>query len=599
MKIKSLTTSGIKCPSTDGDLTDLGDINLIEGDNGTGKTSKLDGVMLALTGAHPIGKTNKAIMELCRGDRLEASAVLTDGRILTTEFVRKGASVKQTAGKDSGKRFINAADFIDASARGRFGMLGAMVGDGDGDIDEKLIKDAQAELALDVKELKRMTASRKTTALELGKLETAAADEETVKNAGAFNDERLVLRNEIAGLSEPGRNLGEASAELNDDYGTDQDLANLLANQQIKVNRMREIVPQIPTEEDVAQTTATEKAASEEVDQLEAMLGEWEVSGARGKVNDIRDQLASVGDAVDAIESSVQSLKGCEGGECPTCKQDVTTGHMAAMEKHVMELREKREKLNAELSDLECPVSGQELANAQRRLERAKAARVLMLSALEKRAEVATLEEDEATLQAMHVEAANRKLTHERSRYKAASARLAELGEWFKENAEAVEAAKEAATKRVELERLDKSIEKLSEDNEKQKATIVTMREKYEAACARALGKVLESSRNLLTDIVAGNVINYGSDIFIERGEAVIPWGAMSGAEQLAIGAAIKAAVSTVEGILLVDEIGVLSAPNRAQFIKNIAAEIKAGRLEQAFVVVPTEKPLTIETLSA
>lgn len=95
--ITHVAASGWKC----GDFSlDIGEVNVLAGPNGSGKTAVLDAVRLAVFGSvESLGKQNQSLMRGARGRKLSVE-VSVDGDQRSVVLERKGASVKKTASHD-------------------------------------------------------------------------------------------------------------------------------------------------------------------------------------------------------------------------------------------------------------------------------------------------------------------------------------------------------------------------------------------------------------------------------------------------------------------------------------------------------------------
>jgi DNA repair exonuclease SbcCD ATPase subunit len=94
MKIESLSATGLKS----GDFQHkLAPVNLIVGDNFSGKTARLEAVRLVLLGYLPeLGKTNQATMELARNGSLAVSATFDNGQSWARTWKRGRKSIETT-----------------------------------------------------------------------------------------------------------------------------------------------------------------------------------------------------------------------------------------------------------------------------------------------------------------------------------------------------------------------------------------------------------------------------------------------------------------------------------------------------------------------
>jgi len=92
MKIKSINPENVKGNTSPVSLSEM---NLIVGDNFSGKTAYLDTLRLAILGRHPLlGATNKELFGLCSGVQMGATCTLDDGTETGRTYRMEKKSVK-------------------------------------------------------------------------------------------------------------------------------------------------------------------------------------------------------------------------------------------------------------------------------------------------------------------------------------------------------------------------------------------------------------------------------------------------------------------------------------------------------------------------
>lgn len=139
-------------------------------------------------------------------------------------------------------------------------------------------------------------------------------------------------------------------------------------------------------------------------------------------------------------------------------------------------------------------------------------------------------------------------------------------------------------------QRQQESIEKLKKLEEENKALdkIIKDSKDAELELANAAFKPLASAAATFLDgIVDGELTMSGQDMGVDREGQFIGFLTLSGAEQLAVGSAIKAAIAggTASKILIADELPRMTEENRLRFADNVEQAIAEGTLEQAILI--------------
>jgi hypothetical protein len=127
MKIKTIRYENLKGRSGE---CELGDATFIHGRNFKGKTTILDAVKLALLGYHPaLDRTAQGVFSLCSGDKLEVVAAMDNGTdVLQRQWRRSNGSVTKAAHlplswPDFPVAVLDADAYFAASDRGKSELL--------------------------------------------------------------------------------------------------------------------------------------------------------------------------------------------------------------------------------------------------------------------------------------------------------------------------------------------------------------------------------------------------------------------------------------------------------------------------------------------
>lgn len=103
--ITNIKATGLKGTDIEFNLENLVQIR---GRNGSGKTTVIDALRLALEGTHPMtGKVGKAIMKLASADQIAVAAQTSDGGHIERTWTKKGATVKAEANISKGLESAN------------------------------------------------------------------------------------------------------------------------------------------------------------------------------------------------------------------------------------------------------------------------------------------------------------------------------------------------------------------------------------------------------------------------------------------------------------------------------------------------------------
>jgi len=116
---------------------------------------------------------------------------------------------------------------------------------------------------------------------------------------------------------------------------------------------------------------------------------------------------------------------------------------------------------------------------------------------------------------------------------------------------------------------------------------IKTIKEAELKAAKSAFAPMAKVTAVFLRGVMQGKLAMSGSDIGVERDGQFINFSTLSGAEQLAAGCAIKAAIANASEakILIADEIARMTIKLRKQFAENCAKAIKLGVIDQAVLI--------------
>ena len=595
--IKELTLDNVKIAGRR-TFSGLDEINLIRGDNTTGKTAILDGIELALTGGHHIGKTNQAVMKLAAAEQM-AAEVVTETGTLRSEWVRsKAGAVKQVAGKSENDfRFVGATEFFEATNKGRFALLAT---DPAAAELEASIADAAADRAQWNKFIKRISESIKTIELEIGGLELPDDVEAFEAEVIARKSSRLTARNAIAALSDAGRADGELPG---DDLA--EKSADALEADAAELHRMivgyAALERVMPTAEQELGAAQMAEDAIRDAEALEEMRKEWQAAAGATDIEALVQARDEAQARSIALQAAVKALEGMKGCMCPTCGQAVTKAHHEALAAELETVRVAGASLLQKVRDAECPVTSGEVDAANARMVRAIQTRdnYSKIRTPANLAELELLPQFKIDLEAIEAEGRRRRINGERVTYRQWTQRNEETRAWFVANDGAITAVEAFRAATVRLGGLAGELGSGQRSEKAAAELLESLKLQFATACAQALGTILEAADYLICGIVEGTVINVGMEVMIQRGGDVIPWDVMAGAEQLAIGTAVKAALSTVDGIVLVDEFGVLSDTNQRIFISNMMDAIQAGRIKQAFIVVPDKGDLDINSFQS
>lgn len=118
-------------------------------------------------------------------------------------------------------------------------------------------------------------------------------------------------------------------------------------------------------------------------------------------------------------------------------------------------------------------------------------------------------------------------------------------------------------------------------------ALIKKIKEAELKAAKAALKPMAKVTKVFLDGVVDGQLAMQDAEIGIVRQKQFINFWTLSGAEQLAVGCAIKAAIAnaSVSKILIADEVARMTADLREQFAKNCKKAIEQKIIDQAFLI--------------
>lgn len=148
-------------------------------------------------------------------------------------------------------------------------------------------------------------------------------------------------------------------------------------------------------------------------------------------------------------------------------------------------------------------------------------------------------------------------------------------------------AAYNADAKRIE--EANGAIESATGDIEKLTTALDAVAKATLEQATTLMAPMIDLANRIGRGVLRGRVVNWGTDIALDRDGTTIPFVTLSGSEKLVIATAIKAALAGREGapLLIVDEVGRIAPLLQPGFLSNLSDEVAAGRIGRVLAIMP------------
>lgn len=620
MKIESIAASNLKAPSF---KHELGAVNILVGDNYSGKSARLEAIRLGLLGFVPgLPKTNAGIFSLSCGSQMGVTLRLSDGTDVTRHYSQKGETIKAVEMANGLKVppvLMDAGEYLRLSDRERVKYVFSLVSIGDKWSGETILRtigetpiDCEPEIVEAVVLAKRAIFDRLSES-DHDRHEADGPVQEWLE--AVLVDLRERVRNTTAALSRMEK-YSQAAVELK--AGSDQDAANvdrLLRERSAELKAIGERLAVAKAQQESVRNNAAmraelqrklaepwnETALESTHEQIKALGPKVEghksnLPGLAAKVAEAKGQLEAARAMEKRIVSEITALNrqhelDAKAPKCPHCGtkgakfKEAIEEHfrerMAELESGQKKTVNEHAKANKSYLTASEAYEAEAIADKQFQQDR-----MLLQSLKGEVNRLETLAQNRAMwtkqLDGLEVLAAPSQ-TDIAEMSKAVASLTAEVDDLSIRQKRWVAAAHEAkrqAEAKAQRQTCEAELVAL-------KAVVKSVEVIQAAMVEDAFGKILADANRFTDGILLTPLGYHAGEVGRWAGQTWVPHRSFSGTEQLISCAGISVALARQSPIkiVLLDELGRLTAANKRRLVDRLLALTQEGFIDQAVAV--------------